>query len=46
MYERAVSKQKDLMVLEGASHFDLYDNPKYVDKAVERFAEFYKKNLK
>lgn len=46
LYERAASTQKDLLVMDGASHFDLYDNPKYVDKAVEKFADFYHTYLK
>lgn len=46
LYEHAASKEKDLLVMEGASHYDLYDNPRYVNPAVERFTEFYRKNLK
>lgn len=46
LYEHAASKEKDLLVMEGASHYDLYDNPEYVNPAVEKFAEFYRKYLK
>ncbi|MCU0120526.1 alpha/beta hydrolase [Pseudomonas sp. B2M1-30] len=46
VYERAASTKKDLLVLNGASHFDLYDNPKYVDKAVTKFDQFFHANLK
>ena len=46
LYERAASTQKDLLVMDGASHFDLYDNPKYVDKAIERFVDFYSIHLR
>ena len=41
VYERAASKDKDLVVFEGASHFDLYDNTVYVDRAVKQFTDFY-----
>jgi fermentation-respiration switch protein FrsA (DUF1100 family) len=46
LYQRAASTKKDLLVMEGASHFDLYDNPKYVDKAIEKFVDFYDTYLK
>jgi len=46
IFEKAASVQKDLVVLDGASHFDLYDNPKYVDAAVEKFDAFFHKYLK
>jgi len=45
LYEKAASAEKDLLIMEGASHYDLYDNPKYVDPAVEKFTEFFRKNL-
>lgn len=46
VYERVGSAQKDLLVFEGASHFDLYDKPEYVDRAVAKFADFYSTHLK
>lgn len=46
LYIRAASEDKDLLVMEGASHYDLYDNPEYVNKAVERFTQFYRRSLK
>lgn len=46
VFKRAASSNKDIQVLEGASHFDLHDNPKYVDTAVNKFAEFFRANLK
>lgn len=46
LYERAASTDKDLMTLEGASHFDLYDKTEYVDKAIEKFVLFYSTSLK
>lgn len=45
LYERAASKKKDLFVLEGVSHYDLYDQPEPVKKAVEKLESFYKENL-
>jgi fermentation-respiration switch protein FrsA (DUF1100 family) len=36
---------KELMVIPGASHFDLYDKSQYVTPAVEKLAEFFGKNL-
>lgn len=36
---------KELMVIPGASHFDLYDKPQYVGPAVARLAEFFGRNL-
>ncbi|MGC0239547.1 alpha/beta hydrolase [Arthrobacter sp. SD76] len=35
----------DLMVVDGAGHYEMYDEPAYVDAAVERLASFYAKNL-
>ena len=37
--------EKDLLVIEGASHYDMYDKEPYVDQAVERLASFYGKYL-
>ena len=37
---------KELYVIPGATHIDLYDRPEYVDPAVEKLAEFYGKYLK
>lgn len=45
LYKKAASKEKDLYVIEGTSHYDLYDDPQTVDKAVARLTEFYRKNL-
>jgi fermentation-respiration switch protein FrsA (DUF1100 family) len=36
---------KELMVIPGASHFDLYDKPQYVTPAVDKMAEFFGKHL-
>lgn len=36
---------KELFVIPGASHFDLYDKPQYVTPAVDKLAEFFSKHL-
>jgi fermentation-respiration switch protein FrsA (DUF1100 family) len=43
--ERAASKTKELVVVEGWSHYDLYDKPEPVGKALEKLIPFYKDNL-
>lgn len=35
----------DLMVVEGAGHYEMYDVPEYVDQAVDRLADFYHEHL-
>ncbi|MEU5032471.1 alpha/beta hydrolase, partial [Streptomyces milbemycinicus] len=35
----------DLMVIDGAGHYKMYDEPEYVDAAVERLTNFYINNL-
>ncbi len=35
----------DLLVVEGAGHYDMYDVPEYVDQAVDRLARFYGDHL-
>lgn len=36
---------KELYVIEGAGHFDLYDNPKYIVLALAKMSEFFGKYL-
>ncbi|KKI44183.1 DeoR faimly transcriptional regulator [Obesumbacterium proteus] len=36
---------KELMVIPDASHFDLYDKPRFVNPAVDKLAAFFNKNL-
>jgi len=36
---------KELFIVDGATHMDLYDIPKYVTQAVSKLKEFYGKNL-
>ncbi|WP_084959740.1 alpha/beta hydrolase [Thermoactinospora rubra] len=45
LYGRAASKDKELVVVEGASHYDLYDQPKPVKVALDHLIPFYKKHL-
>ena len=45
VYDRAASKHKDLLVLDGVSHYELYDQPEPVSKAVTKLDEFYAKFL-
>lgn len=35
----------DLMVIDGAGHYEMYDVPEYVDAAVDRLAAFYSDHL-
>ncbi len=44
LFEQANNK-KDLLVIEGAGHYDLYDKPQYVDQAVDRLESFYNEHL-
>lgn len=43
--ERAASRDKNLHIVEGASHFDLYDSPGFVAEAVTNLAAFYRTKL-
>jgi len=46
LFERATATaDKDLLVVDGASHYDLYDQPRSVGQAVERLAAFYDAQL-
>lgn len=40
-----VKGEKNLFVVEGATHYDLYDRPEPVGKAVARLAPFYRQHL-
>jgi uncharacterized protein len=42
---RAASKEKELVVAEGWSHYDLYDKPEPVAIALAKLIPFYKKHL-
>ncbi len=43
-YDQA-HEPKEIYTIEGASHVDLYDTPRYVGKIVKRLADFFGKNL-
>lgn len=45
LFDRAASTNKNLFIIEKASHYDLYDVPEYVDQAVEKLDVFYKGTL-
>ena len=45
LYGRAASKNKDLLVVDGASHYDLYDQPQAVDQALAKLQQFYQDHL-
>ena len=40
-----VRKTRDLFVIDGAGHYDLYDKPEHVDHAVNRLTDFYQASL-
>ncbi|GAS85950.1 alpha/beta hydrolase family protein [Mycolicibacterium brisbanense] len=44
-YRRAASKDKELVVAEGFSHYDLYDKPEPVGIALSNVVPFFKKHL-
>jgi fermentation-respiration switch protein FrsA (DUF1100 family) len=37
--------EKELLIIDGATHIAMYDVPEYVDKAVARLVEFYGQKL-
>jgi fermentation-respiration switch protein FrsA (DUF1100 family) len=43
-YDQA-HEPKEIYTIEGASHVDLYDTPRYVGRIVKRLADFFGKNL-
>ncbi|MEU3529905.1 alpha/beta hydrolase [Streptomyces sp. NPDC038707] len=45
LFDRARSEKKDIFVVKGASHYDLYDKPEAVDQAFEKITPFFKENL-
>lgn len=45
IHARAASKVKELVVVEGASHYELYDQPGPVGQALGKLVPFFKKNL-
>ena len=45
IYARAASKVKELVVVEGSSHYELYDQPAPVGQALAKLIPFFQKNL-
>lgn len=45
LYNKAATTKKDLLVIEGVSHYDLYDKVEPVRKAMGKLETFYKENL-
>lgn len=45
IYGRAASKHKELVVVEGTTHYELYDQPGPVGKALEKVIPFFKTHL-
>lgn len=45
LHRRAASKEKELVVVEGSSHYDLYDQPEPVAIALGNLIPFFKKHL-
>ncbi|TXS92044.1 alpha/beta hydrolase [Parahaliea maris] len=45
LYGRAASKEKQIVVAEGWSHYDLYDRPEPVDFALSRVIPFFREHL-
>lgn len=39
------AQEKDLFVVEGATHIDMYDRPQFVSQAVAKLTDFYAKHL-
>ncbi|WP_292008443.1 alpha/beta hydrolase [Chryseobacterium sp.] len=45
IYGRAASKKKEIVVVEGYSHYDLYDKPEPVKQALDKVIPFFRENL-
>jgi len=45
IYGRAASKDKEIVVVENTSHYELYDQPAPVAKALDRLVPFFRKHL-
>ncbi|MCB2024227.1 MAG: alpha/beta hydrolase [Ottowia sp.] len=45
IYARAASKVKELVVVEGATHYELYDQPEPVGQALAKLVPFFQANL-
>lgn len=45
LFDLSPATDKDLFVVKGAGHYDMYYKPEYVDQAIDRLAPFYSKHL-
>lgn len=45
LFDKARSAKKDILVVPGATHYDLYDKPEAVEQAVAKLKDFYGDNL-
>ncbi|VEE64509.1 Uncharacterized conserved protein [Shewanella putrefaciens] len=45
LYTKARTSEKSIQVVDGASHYDLYDQPEATSKALEQLVPFYQKHL-
>jgi len=45
LFGMAPTGDKDLLVIDGAGHYDMYYKPEYVDLAIERMTRFYAQHL-
>lgn len=45
LYNKAVSKNKKIYVVKGAGHYDLYDQPKATQEAMNQLIPFFSENL-
>jgi len=45
LIEKAASKDKELFIIKGATHMDLYDGKQYVPQVTKKLTEFFGKNL-
>jgi len=45
LIEKAASKNKELFIIKGATHMDLYDGNQYVPQVTKKLTEFFGKNL-
>ena len=46
LYGRARSSQKSIQIVEGVSHYDLYDQPEATGQALAQLVPFYQKHLR
>ncbi|MGV8095826.1 MAG: alpha/beta hydrolase [Mangrovibacterium sp.] len=45
LFDKAASREKSIQVVQGASHYDLYDIPEYTSQALDKIIPFFKAHL-